>query len=115
MPKTLAKLVKHAFGRISLKHHFNLKSKSFKRKRLPSWLHPGVRVLSGTVYCSVRLIVAHCSQIVRIIEALIIGNYMPATSAIGSRWCSRKGRVGSAGTGICLLLSFAAEALHLAA
>ena len=114
--KTLAKLVKYAFGRISLKHHFNLKSKPFKRKRLPSWLHPGVRELSGTVYCSVRLIVTHYSRIVWITEALIIGNYMPATSAIGSRWCSRKvSQVVCAGTGICLLHPFAAIALHRAA
>jgi hypothetical protein len=83
---------------------------------LPSWLHPRLRGLSGTVYCSVRLIVAHFSRIVWITEALIIGNYMPATSAIGSRWCSRKAsQLVSAGTGICLLLPFAAIALHRAA
>jgi hypothetical protein len=36
-------------------------------------------VLSGTAYRSVTLIVADCSRIVRIIEALIIDNYMPTT------------------------------------
>ena len=34
-------------------------------------------MLSGTAYRSVTLIVADCSRIVRIIEALIIDNYTP--------------------------------------
>ena len=56
MTAPVTKLVCRAYGRTSLKHHFELKSKPFQLKRLPlpasptcmaprlpSWLHPGLQ------------------------------------------------------------------------